>query len=165
MNKTNEETASKPKEYLQPHYKVIQSPVIINQIVCKHSIIMLLLFHQSQITDKQQNKTLVGINKCSFFFKKSKIKYFTLLRAPYRYKIARNQIMFKRFFFRCSLIVELPNLYTYLPLKTSTNNLKKISLFFEDLYQDLSTNICIQNNVITSVPFQYTNFFILKNYH
>jgi hypothetical protein len=34
-----------------------------------------------------------------------------------------------------------------------------------NLYSDLDTNICTQNRININIPFNYTNFFIIKNYN
>jgi hypothetical protein len=101
-------------------FKKIQNT---SRIICKHSILMLMLFHKYNSLGHTLKDANLSVNKLTFFFKPSKSKYFTLLRAPYRYKIARNQLVFKRFFVRCSIILKLHNINTGLPLVNSYKNL------------------------------------------
>ena len=90
-----------------------------SRIVCKHSIIMLMLFHKYNSLPLLNKNLPVNIKSLVFFFKASKQKYFTLLRAPYRYKIARNQLLFKRFFVKCSIVLYITKTKSALPLTNS----------------------------------------------
>ena len=90
-----------------------------SRIVCKHSIIMLMLFHKYNSLTLLNKDLPVNIKSLVFFFKTPKQKYFTLLRAPYRYKIARNQLLFKRFFVKCSIVLCITKTESTLPLINS----------------------------------------------
>ena len=135
-----------------------------SRIVCKHAIFMLMHLHNNANLLMANRSSAAQVETLSFFFKPSKSKYFTLLRAPYRYKIARNQILFKRFFFRCSVVLRLACPSTSLSLKNSYRTLEALDSTLTALYKDLDTNICTQNRIQLSVPFSYTNFFLIKHY-
>jgi hypothetical protein len=135
-----------------------------NRLVCKHSILMLLMFHSPETFNSWQGRSDVRVNNLVFFFKPSKIRYFTLLRAPYRYKIARNQISFKRFFLKCSIILQVLAERPFLRLSNSYSYLTVTSEALVALYRDLDTNVCKQDNITISVPFIYPNYFCIKNY-
>lgn len=135
-----------------------------NRVICKHSILMLMLFHKYNNLNYLRTESNFNITNLSFFFKPSKSKYFTLLRAPYRYKIARNQLVFKRFFFKCSVGLKLRTKQSRLPLNSSFGPLLTLDKTITNLYSDLDTNICTQDNLVLSLPFTYVNFFKIKNY-
>ena len=135
-----------------------------NRLVCKHSILMLLMFHSPETFNSWRDRGDVRVDRLVFFFKPSKIKYFTLLRAPYRYKIARNQMSFKRFFLKCSITLWVLTEKPFLRLNNSYNYLTSTSKALSSLYCDLDTNVCKQDNITISVPFIYPNYFCIKNY-
>lgn len=135
-----------------------------SRIVCKHSIIMLMLFHKYNSLTLLNKNLPVNIKSLVFFFKASKQKYFTLLRAPYRYKIARNQLLFKRFFVKCSIVLQVTKTKAMLPLVNSYVPLWSLDKTLVTLYSDLDTNICTQNKINLLIPFSYKNFFLIKNY-
>jgi len=151
-----------PKNYILPNTNTRGS--LPNRIVCKHSILMLLMFHSSCTLSSWRDRSNVQTKYLSFFFKPSQTKYFTLLRAPYRYKIARNQISFKRFFLKCSIVLFVNSSCSALELTHSYKHLFTISSSLSSLYTDLDTNMCKQNNILLSVPFMYSNYFLIKNY-
>lgn len=148
------------KTFNQPQ-KLLPSP----RVVCKHAILMLMHFHNNGNIIRSNRSSFLQVESLSFLFKKTKKKYFTLLRAPYRYKIARNQILFKRFFFRCIILLKVATTTKYLKLVSSHNSLLALDQTLTTLYTDLDTNMCIQNKVKLSLPFTYTNFFLIKNYN
>lgn len=152
----------KTKNYISPS----KTPglKVSNRLVCKHSILMLLLFHSSRTASSWRDRSNIKVDSLVFFFKPSKIKYFTLLRAPYRYKIARNQISFKRFFLKCSIVLRVFTSSRSLRLNDSYCYLTSTSNALSSLYRDLDTNVCKQNNIVISVPFLYPNYFLIKNY-
>jgi len=125
---------------------------------------MLMHFHNNGNLVRANRSAAVQVESLSFFFKKTKKKYFTLLRAPYRYKIARNQVLFRRFFFRCSILLKIASRSQQLGLVTSHNSLLSLDETLTTLYTDLDTNMCVQNKIQISVPFTYSNFFLIKNY-
>ena len=159
-------TKDKKKKYItsSPTKTPVLDLKISNRLVCKHSILMLMMFHSSQAFSSWQGKSDISLDDIVFFFKPSKIKYFTLLRAPYRYKIARNQISFKRFFLKCSITLRVSSSMSALGLTNSYSCLNSVSKTLITLYSDLDTNICKQDNITTSVPFLYPNYFLIKNY-
>lgn len=144
--------------------KKMKYSLITRRIMCRHSILMLMGLHSPHNPECGMKKVSTNVSKCSFFFKPSKSKYYTLLRAPYRYKIARNKIGFKRFFFKCSVVFKLKNKYAALPLNNSFEPLITLNKSLMNMYSDLDTNICTQDNVVITLPFKHVNFFKIKNY-
>lgn len=152
---------NKKPTYLIP-YK--SANLASNRLICKHSILMLLMFHNPETLNSWRGGANVRVDRLVFFFKPSKISYFTLLRAPYRYKIARNQLSFRRFFLKCSVILHVLSKKPFLHLNNSYNYLTTTSNILSTLYRDLDTNICKQDKIVISVPFVYPNYFLIKNY-
>lgn len=142
-----------------------KKPLPTPRIICKHAIFMLMHLHNNGNIRMSNRNAAVIVQSLSFFFKPTKQKYFTLLRAPYRYKIARNQLLFKRFFFRCSILLKVSAPHNKLKIVNSYQSLWAIDSTLTSLYTDLDTNVCTQNKVQISIPFSYTNFLSIKNYN
>jgi len=167
--KIKHETTKKQPDYIIPKrtYKRQNSYSTINpvgttpRILCKHAIFILMDFLVSN-KGYQRNKDV--LSSCTFSIKPTKSKRFTLLRAPYRYKIARNQIEFKRFYIKFSLTLKVTSEYNKLILSNSLIDLNTISSSLNVIYSDLDTNICNQTYITMYIPFSFTNFFKLNNY-
>jgi len=71
------------------------------RLACKHSLFLLSRWHRRGIVNSYGRAPNIRVSSFAFFYKPTQRKRFVLLRAPYRYKIARNPIMFKRFFVKC----------------------------------------------------------------
>lgn len=69
-----------------------------NQIYCKNFLIYLLLI---------KYKNLNFLNSSCIFIKKLKKKIYTILRSPYRHKLARHQIVLNRYEINSSISLKL----------------------------------------------------------
>lgn len=145
----------------QNSYSIINPVGFTPRVLCKHAIFILMNFLVSN-SGYKINKDI--LSSCTFSIKPTKSKRFTLLRAPYRYKIARNQIEFKRFYIKFSLILKVISEYNKLILSNSLMDLNTLSSSLNAIYSDLDTNICNQTYVMVHIPFSFTNFFKLNNY-
>lgn len=122
-----------------------------NQIFCKNFLIFIMLL-------KYKNSFFI---KNKFFVKKYKKKVTTILRSPYRHKLARHQISLNRYSLNFSFCITLKK-----PIKFENNHnlvifinyLKKIKKLFE-------SNIIYINNSNFNFPIKNSNNFKLKNYN
>jgi hypothetical protein len=131
-------------------------------LLCKNTLYF-LLFISSNLESFSDN-SYISLISCRFFLKKPNIKYYTLLRAPYRYKIARSQIQFKRFNASCFLKFKYNHVPEILNIKSSIIDLFNILNSLSSLYNDINTNMCNQNYSIVYLNYSFKNFFIFKNF-
>lgn len=114
-----------------------------NKIVAKNFFLFLILLKYNKLNSN---------NTTSIFVKPNYKKFITLLRAPYRYKLARHQFIFSRYYVLLTIksnvntlhIVNVNDLITFIKL------LKTFYIWFE-------SNIVYQHQVKL-----YFNFFINK---
>ena len=110
----------------------------------------LFLFLLKYLNNKNQIKT-----NQSIWIKPAKKKIITLLKAPYKNKLARNQLLFKRFFFVYKIKF---NLQQKLEFKTLSNfieftkSLKNFNFFLE-------SNLVYQYRTKISFNFYLSEFF------
>jgi len=126
-----------------------------NRVLSKNMIYFLLYFNKLCKTNDTYN------NKVNFFFKPSKINSYTVLRAPYRYKISRNQIEIKRFNFICQNSFVLKN-YKNLNV-TSFSNIYEIANEVSSFFKDYSTNMCTQDKIKIRFSINFKDYFTFKN--
>lgn len=69
-----------------------------NQIFCKNFFMFLLLL---------KYKNNIFFQKSSIFIKPSKRKVYTILRSPYRHKLARHQISLKRYEIKSTIKMQI----------------------------------------------------------
>lgn len=114
------------------------------------------LFMQSMNFFQQQN----NFKKSSIFVKKHKKKILTILRAPYRHKLSRHQLILERFFIIQQLEFNLKsNIIIY-----NSNELFELIKTFRKLYSYFETNLVYQHKMNFFINFFYKNNFILDNY-
>ena len=121
------------------------------QKYCKNFLIYLLLF-------KYKNSTF--FKKSEIFIKKHKKRVYTILRSPYRHKLARHQIYLNRYKINFSLIIPLK----YLLFLKNFNNFLKIINILKNFSNVFESNIIYINNINISLPFFYDNIFIIGKY-
>lgn len=122
-----------------------------NQILCRN-LFLFFLFLKTITKQKQSNVTI--------FIKPKKQQHFTVLRAPYRYKLGRNQYGVSRYF-----IVATFCLCLLRDIKSS--NINHIIYFIKlckQFYPWFETNICFQHRCVLFLTFKYANWFKLLNY-
>lgn len=117
-----------------------------NKIVSKNFFLFLLLL-------KFNNDNVFNFNS-KIFIKPFYKKFITLLRAPYRYKLARHQFILNRYFIILAINMNLKKLY-----------LQNISDFFilfklfKNMYVWFESNIVYQHQVRI-----FLNFYFSKNF-
>jgi hypothetical protein len=138
--------------------KKVGSPALL----CKNTLYFLLLINNN--LGAFSENSYVSLISCFFFLKKPSIKYYTLLRAPYRYKIARSKIQFKRFNALCFLKFKYNNVASVLKIQSSFKDLTNTLSSLSNIYKDINTSMCNQNYSVISLDFSFKNFFIFKNF-
>ena len=82
--------------------------------------------------------------KLIFYIKPLKKKTITYLRAPYRYKLARNQVTFSRYFVTCQIVFYSKIYKQFLNVATSITYNKKFINFIKDLSSNLSNLVYVK---------------------
>jgi hypothetical protein len=124
---------------------------IKNQIYCKNFFVYLLLI-------KYKNNFF---KKSNLYIKKYKKNTYTILRSPYRHKLARHQINLNRYVINNSLKISIKQnilLKSWKNILNLLNYIKKINKIFE-------SNIIFINNVKVSIPIKFNYNFLIKNYN
>ena len=122
-----------------------------NQIFCKNLFMFLVLI-------KYKNKNF--FKKSTIFIKPYKKKIYTILRSPYRHKLARHQIVLNRY-----------NIISAIHIKTKksflTNNFKnviKIFNFFKTFNNWFESNIAYNYKTKLSYQFHYNLNFKMNKF-
>ena len=115
------------------------------KIICRNFFLFLLFI-------KYLNKKT--LNNSNIWIKPIKQKTITLLRAPYRHKLFRHQIVLNRYFFFYKISF---NLNSYIKAK-SFNELKLIVNFFKKF------NIWIESNIVFNFKIKYLFYFSLSKF-
>lgn len=118
------------------------------QKYCKNFLIYILLFKYKIKIFKKSN----------IFIKKYKKNVYTILRSPYRHKLARHQFFLKRYFINFSVIINLAK-----PIYL--NNFKKLNdliIFIKKYNNFFESNLIFISNVNISLPIIYKNNFLIK---
>lgn len=105
---------------------------------------------------QQQN----NFKKSSIFIKKHKKKILTILRAPYRHKLSRHQLILERFF----VIQKLEYKLKLNIMICNNTQLTELLKTFRKLYSYFETNLVYQHRMNLFINFSYKNNFILNNY-
>ena len=100
----------------------------------------------------------IEIQNFTIFYRKSKLSRFTTLRAPYRYKMGRYQIGFKRLLITSSFSILIPTETT--SIFAVPNILRLILLNLKNL----GSNVVSLNKIRLSIPISDKNFFNISNY-
>ena len=120
-----------------------------NQILCKNFFIYLLLI-------KYKNNFF--FKKSSLFIKKYKKKVYTILRSPYRHKLARHQIAINRYEINSSISINCSKFFNI----TNWNNFLIFFNFVKSFNKIFESNIIYINNINFFIPIKYKkNFFII----
>lgn len=120
------------------------------QIYCKNFFLYLLLMKYNSLI----------FNSSNLYLKKHKKKVFTILRSPYRHKLARHQICVNRYHINHSIKINLKNIIFFNNWKKIIfffNYIKKINLIFE-------SNIIYTTNVCISIPIKFNVNFLKDNF-
>lgn len=118
------------------------------QIYCKIFFIYIILIKYKNF-----------FKKSNIFIKKQIKNTHTILRSPYRHKLARHQLFFNRYLIyskikiklNCIIFKDIKNLFIFI------KKLKKVKFFFE-------SNVIYINNIKIVFTFRYVNNFFLKNF-
>lgn len=124
------------------------------RIVCKNFILFLLLFNYFKINNI--------FYKVCFFFKPKYKTITTLLRAPYRYKLSRDQLKFCRYHILCSFrFFEKLNFFFF-------SNFNDVFIFiqlFLKIFPNFESNLCFQQKLSLHFFFFFKDNFLLEQYH
>lgn len=121
------------------------------QIFCRNLFLFLILI-------KYKNRNL--FNKSSIFIKPYKKKIYTILRAPYRHKLSRHQIVLNRYNIVSSLrlkTIKIPSAKNFSNVVYFYNFFKKFNIWFE-------SNIIYNYKTKISYCFKYNYNFKIKNF-
>ena len=76
--------------------------------------------------------------KIIFYIKPLKKKTITYLRAPYRYKLARNQVTFNRYFITCRILIYTKLIKKFVNIKSCINYNREFLNFIKNISSNLS---------------------------
>lgn len=95
------------------------------------------------------------LKKIIFYVKPLKKKTITYLRAPYRYKLARNQVTFNRYFVTCQVIIYSTSSRKFKNLMSCINYNKKFMNFIKFISSNISNLVYMKY----SFKVEILNFF------
>jgi len=95
-------------------------------------------------------------NSITFFVKPKKKKAFTLLRAPYRYKLARLNIVFSRYYINISFTLTLKNL--------EKNNYIILCKHFKKLSESFSFSNLTLHKINYKFKKKFKNNFLIEKF-
>lgn len=124
---------------------------LVNQIYCKNFFIFILLI-------KYKNNFF--FNKSSVFIKKFKKKIYTILRSPYRHKLARHQISLNRYEVNSSIKIKLDKYF----LIKKWNFLLSIFKFIKSFNNIFESNLIYTNSIKIKFPIIYEKNFNINNF-
>lgn len=125
-----------------------------NRVSCKKFILFIFFFNYL-------SAKYTFFNKITIFVKPKYFNTQTVLRAPYRYKLSRDQLTFSRYYIVCSFIFK--NFFNFIAFSSITeisifiNRIKTIIPFFE-------SNICFQKKIKVYFNFFFKTNFLVMNY-
>jgi hypothetical protein len=125
-----------------------------NRVNCKKFLLFIFFFNYIKFKNN-------FLEKLVFFVKPKFFSIYTLLRAPYRFKLSRDQLTFSRYYLVCSLTFNNHlNLKNFLNL----NDLIFFINFFKKILPMFETNICFQKKITVYYNFFLKTNFMIKNY-
>lgn len=125
-----------------------------SKINCKNFILFIFFFN---FLLKKYN----WFYKFIYFFKPKYSVNYTLLRAPYRYKLSRDQLTFSRYFLLISFVFKNP---FYLIRNINNKDIIKFISFFYKFIPFFETNIYFQKKITLYFNFFFENNFQIMNY-
>lgn len=117
------------------------------------NIFIYLYFLSKELTRIKSN------HKLKFFVKPIKVKRFVILRAPYRYKLARLQLAFKHYCVNVCFKFEVSS-YT----DVDGCNLTSLANMIREVSEPYNTVFCKLYKVRTAFECKFLKNFFLKNY-
>lgn len=123
-----------------------------SHILCRN---LFLYFLYLKYCNKNKN-----FKKISIFIKPYYSNTYTILRAPYRYKLGRHQLGLSRYYILVSLSLNLNHVF-------KTNNVNQIIIFLNNskkFYPWLESNICYQHRALISFDYYLNENFKISNY-
>lgn len=146
---TNLITNFKPKS-INPFNNLTHFRKTKNQIFCKNLFMFLILI---------KYKKSFFFSKSTIFIKPFKKKIYTILRSPYRHKLARHQIMLNRYNIVSSIRINVKKPFSISNFKDCV----KIFNFFKNFNTWFESNILYNHKIKFSYSFTYNlNFKINK---
>lgn len=128
---------------------------ISNKLFSKNFFLFLFF-----INFKNAKKSLDNYTDICVFIKPKKVKKFTLLRAPYRYKVGRIHLMYSRYTFVVSFKVNLSNT----PSFNNIDDLKQYNSLIENSFNHLTTKLNTLYRYNYTYNCTYKNIFLISAY-
>ena len=96
----------------------------------------------------------------SLFIKPRYFQTYTVLRAPYRYKLGRYQFTTSRYYVLCSFKLNIQNKLAFF----STTQIASFIKLCKNFYPWFESNLCYQHRVFLSFSARINSLFFFKNY-
>lgn len=125
-------------------FNVAKEDILKKKIFCKNFIVFIMFLN------------FFKKNKVSIVFKPLFRRSFDLLKAPYRFKMSKNQLFFSRF----SILVSF---FFYKDI--NINSTCAVIFFYNNIlnfFSNFEVNICLQNSVKIFFVFKYTKNFLIN---
>lgn len=122
-----------------------------NQIFCRNLFLFLLLI---------KYKKNFFFDNSSILIKPYKRKIYTILRSPYRHKLARHQLVLNRYYITSSIRLKNNNIFK----TTNFKNIIKLFNFFKTFNFWFESNIISNYKIKFSYSFYYNFNFKLTNF-
>jgi hypothetical protein len=126
----------------------------INRVGCKKFILFIFFFNYLNIR-------YTFFKKITLFVKPKYFNTQTILRAPYRYKLSRDQLTFSRHHIICSFLFK--NFLNFIILN-KINDLFILLNIFKKLFPLFESNICFQKKIKIYFNFFFKTNFLVLNY-
>ena len=98
----------------------------------------------------------VNTSNVTILFKPTFKKKFDILKAPYRFKMSKNQLYFSRF----NILISF-----YFGSNINITNSENLLYFYKNIlnfFVNFEVNLCIQNSIKVFLNFNYKDNFLLK---
>lgn len=135
---------------------LINSNNTINNKLFSKNFFLFLFF----VNFKKTKNNFSKFSKITIFVKPKKVKKFTLLRAPYRYKVGRVHLMYSRYTFVVSFSLPL----VIDPQFNTINALKNYNTLIEKSLNSLTTKINTLYRYKYNYNCTYKNLFLVSLY-
>lgn len=121
---------------------------------CKKFILFIFFFNYI-------NNHFNWFKKVTLFFKPKFFSLFTMLRAPYRFKLSRDQLTFSRYYIICSFYFK--NFFNYFNFSSYFEIISFINIF-KFFFPFFESNICFQQKLKIYFNFSFKPNFLLLDY-
>lgn len=130
-----------------------------HEIFCKNFFLFIILIKYSKKNIKNTSN-FCTFNRLNFFVKPLKKKLYTILRSPYRHKLARQQFYILRYSIKLSIKIKIKPFF----LK-NFKELLNIFLKFKKIGSFIETNILYNHKKFFSFNFTFDKNFKIKMFN